>query len=322
MSCNVISNYVDFVSKNLDIYTKKIMGKYYDNELVNKYIDAYVSVRYYNRKVSVRTTLEANINHYLNEVYSKNNNKTSRFILELFKMYYYLDGVKKFNFDKNLNKFSKELNDIRETKLGIVDKDFISKFSNLVIDNKKKEEKYINSFDSRDFYLVINDIRGKNVSDVEVVSNVSIPKLYSSYAINKVWNSTIIAENSLQVCYYLLNQMILKDIIDGDNSSKYIVPFRCSLFSKKDKIKRVLEIMNNDIAKDLISLKISFGDFINYKDDVYRLIKEGYQFSVILDDVFLKSRDNNILDNFSYIIINDDKYRNSKLIGKKNIIMM
>ena len=323
MSCNVVKVYVDFVSKNFDVYTKKIMGKFYDKDLFDKYIRCYVNVRYYNQCVSVRTTLEANLNYYLNEVYGKNNNKTSKFILELFKMYYYLDGVKKFNYEKDLKKFVGELNDVRENKLGIVDKSFETKFCDLILDNMKRMDKYIDSFDSKDFYLERNYYEKKEVTDIDIFSNVSIPKLYSSYAINKVWNSVVISENSLQICYYLINQEVLKNVINGNFNSKYIVPFKSSLFSKKDKIKRVLEIMNNDISRDLISLKINYDEFVKNKDDVYKLIHDGYSFSVILDDTFSKDgRGSSVLDIFEYIIVTDISYKNAALVGRKNVIYL
>ena len=81
--------------------------------------------------------------------------------------------------------------------------------------------------------------------------------------------------------------------------------------------------MNNDIARDLISLKVSYEEFIKNKDDIYKLIKDGYQFSVVLDDYFIKSsRDIGILDNFKYIIVPDIKYKVSRLREKKNIIYL
>ena len=46
--------------------------------------------------------------------------------------------------------------------------------------------------------------------------------------------------------------------------------------------------MNNDIAKDLITIKINFTDFINKKELILSLIKEGYQFALIIDDKYLQ----------------------------------
>ena len=133
----------------------------------------------------------------------------------------------------------------------------------------------------------------------------------------------MIAENKLQVEYYLLNQLILKDIIKGIFDKEYLVEFKSTLLEKPEKLKRTLNIYNNDVAKDMISIKIVYQDFINNKDIIYSYIKEGYQFSVIIDDEYIKDRNNGtLLDIFKYIIIQDKKYLTGGLKERKNILLM
>ena len=84
---------------------------------------------------------------------------------------------------------------------------------------------------------------------------------------------------------------------------------------------KTLEIFNNSIAKDLITLKITYTDFSKNKEKIYSLIKEGYQFAVILDEKYKTSKDNkNIIDIFKYIILNNKEYETSNLKEKKNVI--
>ena len=143
MSCNVIKEYVDDTKKIYLDYTKRVMGKYFDKELFNTYLDIYIKTRYYNETKEVRTTLEANINYYLNQTYEKNPSKTSKFILELFKMFYYLDGIKKFKEKEDLKTYIRELNQIRIEKLCLKDENFIREFTKLVHENEQKRNSSI-----------------------------------------------------------------------------------------------------------------------------------------------------------------------------------
>ena len=83
MSRNIIGEYIEFKKKNFEIYTKKIMDKFFDEELFNKYLEKYISVRYYNEEPRVRNTFDDHIEFYLNKIYEQNNTKPSKFILEL-----------------------------------------------------------------------------------------------------------------------------------------------------------------------------------------------------------------------------------------------
>ena len=323
MSCNVIKEYTEFKKTILTDYTKKMMGTYYNEEIFLKYLDKYINVRYYNLESEVRATLELNLNHYLNEIYEKDKNVVSEFIFKLFKLYYYIDDVVEFDYQKSLANYVKTLNKIREEKVGIKEPIFIEDFSKLLTENQKKQTDYINSFDTHEFYLDFKQIPNKDIYDVKLKYEIQIPKLYSRYAIRKVWETTMISENKIKVEYYLLNQKILKDIIEADYNKNYLVDFKSTLFTKENDLKKTLEIFNNDIGKDLLTMKITYEDFIQNKEKVLTLIKEGYQFALIIDEKYSKSTDNkNIIDIFKYIISNNKEYLTEALKSKRNLIIL
>ena len=321
MSLNVVKEYVDFTKSNFLIFTKKIMGKHFDKELFQQYMDVYVNVRYYNQFDSVKSTLEANLNYYLGNVYSKNKSKTSQFVMELFKMYYYLDDVKNFDYEHDLKSYVDEICDVRENKVGIVEKEFSFDFKKMIVEMFHRREKYIDSLDSKDFYLDMRDVLD-NRYYVDIKNNVEIPRLYSGYAIRKVWNSGIISENSFQIELYLLSQVILRDIIKGNFSDNYLVDFRISLLNKKEKIRRTLDIVRNDICLGVISFNITYKEFIDYKDIILKYIHDGISFNVILDDSFLKNKSYGMLDIFKYIIITDSKYKVGRVGGKRTLVLL
>ena len=321
MSLNVVKEYVDFTKNNFSVSFKKIMGKYFDKELFSQYIDVYVNVRYYHQFEEVKSTLEANLNYYLGDVYSNNRSNTSKFILELFKMFYYLDGVKKFDFTNDLKMFVDEVVNIREEKVGIIDREFGEEFRKFVVSSEKRRVRFIDSLDSKDFYLDLKNVL-ENRYSVSLNHNVDIPRLYSGYAIRKVWNGTIISENTLQIELYLLNQVILRDVIKGNFKDNYLVRFMVSLFSKKEKWRRTIDIVRNDICLELISFSVTYQEFIDYKYIILNFIHEGIQFNIILDDSFLKNKSYGMLDVFKYIVITDSKYKVGKVSGKKMLVLM
>ena len=319
MSLNPIKEYVDFTKKNLKIYTKKIMGKYYSEEIFSKFLNEYISVRYYDQEKWERKDLYNHLNQYLTEIYEKDENKISKFMLELFKKYYYIDDVVDFNYEKQLDKYVEMINKIRIEKVGIKDSKFSSEFKELIDTNEKKRLQFLSIFDSSDFYLELKETDNKNVYDVKIKENVKVPKIFSEYAINKVWNETLIAENKLQVEYSMISQVVLKNIINGDYKSNYLVNLTDSIFKKEDKLKRTLKIFDNDIGKELIAIKITYTAFIENKDLLLNYIKEGYKFAIILDDKYISDNPNiAILDMFKYIIITDRKNLTEKI---KQLVM-
>lgn len=322
MSCNLIKKYVDFKRNIFTEYTKMIMGNYYDEAIFNKYLDKYVGVRYYNDELEIRATLEYNLNYYLNKIYEKDTSVVSEFIRKLFVLYYYIDDVVVFDVERDLSDFVSVVTMIREDKVGIKDENFSSQFSQLIRDNNKRLSEYINSFDSHEFYLKLSQISSRDLYDVELRYEIEIPKLYSKYAINKIWGLEQISEDKLKIEYYLVNQLILKDIINGVFKNNYLVEFRESLFKKVDKLEQLLEIFNNPIAKELITIKINYEDFISNRELVLNYIKDGYGFAVILDEKYKGSSDVNILDIFRYIIVNHAEDVVSMLKYKSNLIVL
>lgn len=323
MSCNIIKEYVDFRQKNFLEYAKTMMDKYFNSPKFKEYLEVYIDTRYYNNNIPVKSTLEANLNYYLGLVYEKDETKVSKFILELFKMFYYLDDVKKFSKDQNMDDYLKELNQIRIEKLGIKDDNFKIKFTKLIKENNNKLEKFKEAFSTPDFSLESTKTNNKNIYSITLVHHLTIPKLYSDYAINKVYNNGIIAEDKLFIEYYLVNHNILESMLQGNFDKEYLVDFQTNLFSKKEKVKRLLSIMENDLSKELISLKITYEEFLNHKEIIYALMREGYQFCLIITEDFLNETiKKEQLDVFKYLLVNNIKNLPEWLTNKTNLLKM
>ena len=155
--------------------------------------------------------------------------------------------------------------------------------------------------------------------------NIKFPMIYSNNAIEKVFNSDIVNEDKLFIEYILLSIKIINDIEDGNYNLNYLVEFSNSLFEKKQKLNRLLEVINNQSIQDRISFIIDHKNFIKYKEEIYNFIKEGFKIAIKLDETFefdvieLKR-----LTIFSYILVDknfnyyQDVLKNKKIL--ENII--
>ena len=297
-----------------------IMGKYFKKDIFKQYIEEYANVRYYNEEIENKSTLEATLNNALEKVYLNDPSNVSKFILELFKMLYYLDGVKKYKGKQTLQQETIELNEIRQEKLGIYDDNFVSNFKKEVLSNWHRKEKYLKKTSSNDFYITCKKIRNISIYIVSLNDNISIPSLYSEYAIDKVKTESIVAVNKLLVEYYLVSSLILKNIIKGNFKKKYLVEFSPKLLetiSRKNKFK---EIFNTDIIKENIILSIRPVEFLSHEEEICSLIKEGYSFGLTInkyeDYIMIKDRNT---DYFTNLFLNGEL---KELVDNNNYIVI
>ena len=316
MSCNVIKEYADFSKENINKYYELIMDKYYNKDLVKLFLDKYIDIRYYDLDTDKYSRNITKINKRLSEIYDtiEEDKLTAKFIHIMFGIIFYLDDVLELGNRDNLIKL---INQIRIEKLGINDPEFIPNFTTILEEDINRKKMFIDTLQCKEIPVEYSYIYEQDLYNVEILYDIPIPKLYSRYAIEKAFNDGIVAEDKLFVEYYMVNTKILKDAINGDYNNKYLLEFNSNILKKKDKLANLLNIFDNDLAKDLLSLKINYSNFISNKEKVYELIREGYKFSVIIDNKYenYEKVDINTFDVFEYIILNNkdiEKYKEFK----------
>ena len=180
---NVMNTYLKFNRKRLINYSKIILEKYYNKTIFEGLIDTYFNLRYTELPSGLCAKV---INKDLvkkAEILSKDNDVDDiKLILSYFPFIYYLDGFLKKDIDVIVDK----VNDFRFKQLNLEPID--DELKSTWISDKKRIDKYLDSFDSKEFYLSTGKTRVKNLYKAEVMHLVKIPKLYSDYAINKVYN--------------------------------------------------------------------------------------------------------------------------------------
>ena len=128
-------------------------------------------------------------------------------------------------------------------------------------------------------------------------------KLYSDYAIKKVLNSKEIREQNLFVTYSYVGVKILQDIIKGIFKKQYLVDYVLSLKDKPKKKKRLLNMIDNDITKEKLALKITYQDYLENKEEIYELTREGFHIALILDETFAFNEETKkLLKVFTFLI--------------------
>ena len=294
MSLNVMNTYLKFNRRRLINYSKIILEKYYYKGIFEELLDTYIDLRY-NELPSVANLKLIN-KELINKAEDLKTYNIDDVILTLtyFPFIYYLDNFLKKDVDVIIDKINNYR--VKQLKLDVLD----NELKNIILSDQKRIDKYINSFDSKEFNLSIGKTNIVNLYTTEVIHNIKIPKLYSEYAINNVYNRGIVLENKLFINYYMVSKLILTDILNF-NFKYYIVNFSKSLVDKEDKQKRLFNIIDNDIIKDRIILKVDESDFLKYRDNYLKYINEGYKFILYLNKESSLKNDS-IIRVFSYIV--------------------
>ena len=152
--------------------------------------------------------------------------------------------------------------------------------------------------------------------DIELTYNIKFPKLYSEYAIDRVFTSGTIAEDRLLVEYYLMTNIIINDMRACIFDRFYLVDFEPTIFDDKQRLEKLLGVANNDCFKNQVILKVKYDEFAKYGNNIKDMIKDGYSFAIKVDKEIDKS-EYILFDIFKYIIVEKDI---DKLKGKEIII--
>lgn len=316
---DIITEYIEFIKKNLDKIAKLSLGKYYSKEDFSTLLNTYIDSRYYDILDRKSNNAYFNVKSYIRHTISKlkKENDVSDNILRVYEQIINYDQDK--GFDKEL------INSVNEYKKVMNLKENNEKeISNILNDIKIKEKEMQTVFDTKDFSCDIEKTNIKNVYIVNLNYLFRLPKLYSEYAINNVYNTGVVNEDKLIVEYSLISQRLLEDIKNYNYSSNYIIDFACSLFEKETKLKKILNIISNEICKERLVLKLRFKDFIDNKDNILKMINNGYNFAIYIDEDYKNSIEYKkiVSSVFKYIVIKNNVIGKDVFKSQNNVIKM
>ncbi len=325
MDC-VFSDYIKFVNDFLISYYRKMLDNKYEKALVEPFVTKYVDVRYYNKSEIKETNFTKRIDKELKEVFKnqlKNYPKraeTIKNIFALFSYVLYIDGITKF---KDINSLLKTMFKDDNISLEYTD-ETKSDISDLIKNYIKKKVDFFALFNSSEFFL-----KGKKASDnlyfIDLGQKCNMSELYSKSAIEKAYDSDVVFENRIYLALVMLSSKILSEVLALKFDNYYVVDFPGSLFRKPKKIIRFTKLLDDELLKDRISLRIKYKEYTEFKRTVHEIINEGYSISLELDETYVTDFDNLFL--FSNIFVSKNAPYYDTIINntdaiKTNVVTM
>lgn len=295
---NVVKDYTDFILKQFCFYAKNIMGKYYIDSIFKELVKEYINIRYYNiypPKQNNKTTIIYYLNLKIKDLCLNNKSKIKNitFMVDIFNYLINLNSDIEAN---EVNRIEKELENLRKEKYDLEDE---IEFSKEYREFKKSKNNFLASYETEDFYIEYKKTKEKNLYNTTLKHNLKMPELYSDKAIDNAFNNGLIKEDKLFVLYNLIAIKVLNEIINYDYNSCYLIEFNDSLFKKKEKLNRLLKIINNDITKEKVCFKITNKILNDNNKEIFKLINEGYNFAIIKDESYEKSEYDTL---FKYVL--------------------
>ncbi len=305
-SINIVQEYTNFIEKNLKKIAKLVLDRHYSEEQFLGLLTVYIKTRYYDALDRKSKSPYFNTKLYVKDELTKlrKQKQTSESVIKVYEeiINYELNNYTAKDLLNSTEKYRLELK-VKNPNLDTEITNIYNKMS-----SKKKEIK--KAFLSNDFSCRYEETNLHKVYNVSLDYWFQIPKLYSEYAIDKVYNTDTINEDKMYIEYYIVTSKLLTEITNFDFSNNYLIDFAYTLFKKDVKLNKLLNTIANDICKEKMSIKISYTDFKNYREKIVKLVNNGYNFALKIDDTYQKSEDNKFITSiFKYIII-DEKNQN------------
>lgn len=321
MSINIMDKYIEITKRQILMYFKMIFEDSYNKRYNDIYIDKYINTRYYN------FFYDSDENSTIRKIILDELKKTQEYVIstnfqdkELIEQIYiffcyflYFDNV---IYCKDIKNKISQISKLRKRLLNKDDEQFEANlYKEMKTINFEKED-LLTKFETDEFFIKITNYpSAKNIYRVNIKQLIKFPVEYSEIAVNKVFNMGIINEDKLTIEYYLIVVQIIKDVIRQNFKKQYIVEFAETLLAKPKKIKGLLNIIDNAAVQDKVTLKIRNEYYLENKEKVYELMREGFRFAIILDNSFeinYKNMEN--LKMFKYVLLNKESKHYSQIM--------
>ena len=282
---SMLNIYFNYIENSLYTYFKFLLGKDYKYKIVRLFIEKYIDVRYYNNSIYKDKNLADKLGKEFKLIAKeliKEDEEDSDLIKNICALFGYVLYFDDYCDYADLGVLVDSLFDEEYVK---VSPDIKGEFTSFIKETISKKEAYHNLFRTNNFKLEYKRLK-RNLVKVNINNSIEISKLYSDYAKDKAFNEGIINEDKRYVLIRMLSEEILLNSIKGDYSLKYVIDLPESFFDKQKKFKRLISMLDNDLIKDHISLKVTYEEYIRNKDIINNSISSGINYSLELDNTF------------------------------------
>ena len=324
MTINLMNTYIDITKKQINEYLKMTIGKEYKKQYVDRFVDKYINIRYYNfytndSNHAIRKNVLEALKNLEEDLIITNIN--DRYTIQTINMFFtfvlHLDNVVYY---KDISKIAERIIELRKERLNIYEPEWEMLFVSKMQEWIDKKATLISCTENPHFALkIVNYPDHISVYKVKLKHNIKFPKVYSEFAINKGFKSGLVDEDKLTVEYYMVVSQIIKDVLKQNFKRQYVIEFAPSILTKPRKEKSLLNIISNSAIQERISLKVKYSEYKQNKEKIHELLRNGYQFAVVLDSSFsgtYKEIEN--LQIFKYVIVKIGTKQHEK-ITKENM---
>ena len=326
MATNIMNEYIKLTKKHLMQYMKIIFDNKFNKDIFEEFLESYINARYYDLNGDKSdNTLKAEILSEIEKKKIKLKNVDNNEILEYMPVFFsYILYFDKVIPNKSLEKTIESINELRKRLLQ-KDNDIIEELTKCLKESLEEIENLLKKYESKDFYLKITNFNTfRTAYKVRLQYSFPMPKVYSSFALEKALNTGTISEDKLFIAYSLVTIQIIRDIIKGNFKKQYIIELTDTLFGKKQKLERLLKLIDNLAVQDKLNLKIEHKVFIKNKEQIYALMQRGFRFACVLDETFISdAKEIEKLKIFRFVLISgniDGYYMIMENTNKLNII--
>ena len=318
MDC-IFSEYIKFVNDFLMSYYRKMLDSKYEKAIVEPFVTKYIDVRYYNKTDLKDMSFTKKIDKELKEVFKNQlksipkRSETIKNVFALFSYILFVDGISHF---KDINTLLKTMFSDENITLEYTP-EIKNEIGSLVKKYIKKKVDFFQLFNSGEFFL-----KGKKIEDnlysIDLGQKCDVPDLYSKSAIERAYNSDVVFENRIYLALVMLSSKILSEVISLKFNNSYVLDFPGTLFRKPKKIIKFTKLLNDDLLKEKVNLKIKYKDYIEFKRTVNEIIKEGYSIALELDETYVTDFENLYL--FSNIFVSKNASYYGTIINNKDAV--
>ena len=311
MTINIMNEYIELTKKQINEYMKLVFEEKYNQTYCNLFSERYINIRYFNYyENEYHESTRKKILEHLKKVGEEIiiNNIQDRELIETMRVFFYyvlyFDNVVYY---KDLKQKIAKINKVKKRVFNTETYDFEEKLYQKMQEIMNEKEELIKRFSSEEFYIKLTNYPDKlKVYRVNLkFQNIKFPLEFSDFAINKAFQIGLVSEDKLVIEYYLVVLQILKDVLKLNFKKKYVLEFAETLLKKPKKIRSFLNIIDNPIIQEKISLKIKYEEFLKNSETVFELMREGYKITVILDNSFeVNFKNIESLQMFEFVIIN------------------
>ena len=293
----------------------------------------YIDAKYYNccgdvnleyNAKTMNSSIEKALKDYSEELvkkykgtdkqYKEKTNKYLKYFLVLHQFEQIFD--KELTIDERREQYLDKLN--KYIKLEQSDKET----KKLLTDIIKVEKKYnsmvkflLDKLATGMFELEYNKTSEKDYYAVELKHNIAFSKVYSEYIVDKTYSEGIVAEDKVEVLASLLIAQLVKNMLNKDFKTKYIIYISSSLYEKEAKLMKVFKTLDDNFIKNNINILVKYEDLVKYKKIIKTLKKEGYNFSVDMSKVEkIKKTDEAMLHIVDFIFITKEEATKTNII--------